>query len=131
MPRWTSGSLAEGDVLGYVDKAAQRHRLKRLELDDVIPYSFECDLVKVVPVFDGKVIRGDAGAGVTGRCAARRTTGDEERGPVPKDRPPSSSGSASRPARRGQARSNRSSIITLSHAATKSRTNFSCASSLA
>ena len=52
-------SLAEGDVLGYVEKAAQRHRLKRLGLDDVIPYSFECDQVKVVPVFDGKAIRAD------------------------------------------------------------------------
>ncbi len=52
--------LAQGDVLAYVEKAAQRHRLKRLGLDDVIPYSFECDLVDVVPVFDGSVIRGDA-----------------------------------------------------------------------
>ena len=52
-------NLAEGDVLDYVEKAAQRHRLKKLELDDVIPYSFECDRVKVVPVFDGKVIKGD------------------------------------------------------------------------
>jgi 2-phosphosulfolactate phosphatase len=52
-------NLAEGDVLEYIEKAAQRHRLKRLELDDVIPYSFECDQVKVVPVFDGKVIKGD------------------------------------------------------------------------
>ena len=50
-------SLAEGDVLAYVEKAAHRHRLKRLELDDVIPYSFECDQVTVVPVFDGKVIK--------------------------------------------------------------------------
>jgi 2-phosphosulfolactate phosphatase len=52
-------NLAEGDVLGYIEKAAQRHRLKGLGLDDVIPYSFECDQVKVVPVFDGKVIKGD------------------------------------------------------------------------
>ncbi len=51
--------LAEGDVLGYIDKAAQRHRLKRLELDDVIPYSFACDQVEVVPVFDGHVIKAD------------------------------------------------------------------------
>ena len=49
--------LAEVDVLGYIDKAAQRHRLKRLGLDDVIPYSFSCDQVGVVPVFDGEVIR--------------------------------------------------------------------------
>ena len=52
-------SLAEGNVLEYIEKAAHRHRLKKLGLDDVIPYSFECDLVKVVPVFDGKVIKGD------------------------------------------------------------------------
>jgi len=51
-------NLAEGDVLGYVEKAAQRHRLKKLGLDDVIPYSFEFDRVKVVPVFDGKLIKG-------------------------------------------------------------------------
>jgi 2-phosphosulfolactate phosphatase len=50
---------AEGDLLGYVEKAAQRHRLKRLGLDDVIPYSFTCDEVSVVPVFDGSVIKGE------------------------------------------------------------------------
>jgi 2-phosphosulfolactate phosphatase len=48
---------AEGDVLGYLEKAAQRHRLERLGLDDVIPYSFECDRTDVVPVFDGEAIR--------------------------------------------------------------------------
>jgi 2-phosphosulfolactate phosphatase len=53
-------SLARGDMLGYIEKAAHRHRLKRLGLDDVLPYSFTCDLVQVVPVFDGKVIKGDA-----------------------------------------------------------------------
>jgi 2-phosphosulfolactate phosphatase len=50
--------LAEDDALGYVETAAQRHRLKRLGLDDVIPYSFAFDLVDVVPVFDGRLIRG-------------------------------------------------------------------------
>ena len=50
--------LAEGDVLDYIEKAAQRHRLKKLGLDDVIPYSFEHDQVDVVPVFDGKLIKG-------------------------------------------------------------------------
>jgi 2-phosphosulfolactate phosphatase len=52
--------LAEGDVLDYIEKAAQRHRLKNLGLDDVIPYSFDRDLVQVVPVFDGKLIKDDA-----------------------------------------------------------------------
>jgi 2-phosphosulfolactate phosphatase len=53
-------SLAEGDVLGYIEKAAQRHRLKNLGLDDVLPYSFAFDQVDVVPVFDGEAIRADA-----------------------------------------------------------------------
>ncbi len=51
--------VAERDVLGYVEKAAQRHRLKRLGLDDVLPYSFEQDAVDVVPVVDGDVIRAE------------------------------------------------------------------------
>jgi 2-phosphosulfolactate phosphatase len=50
-------SIAKHDVLGYIEKAAHRHRLKRLGLDDVIPYSFTLDLTDVVPVFDGKEIR--------------------------------------------------------------------------
>ena len=56
-------NLAEGDVLRCIERAAQRHRLKRPGVDDVIPYSFECDQVKVVPVFDGEVIKGDGAAG--------------------------------------------------------------------
>ena len=59
-------SLAEGDVLGYIEKAAQRHRLQKLGLDDVIPYSFECDQVKVVPVFDGRLIKGQVPQPPTG-----------------------------------------------------------------
>jgi 2-phosphosulfolactate phosphatase len=50
-------NLAKTDVLGYIEKAAHRHRLKRLGLDDVIPFSFTQDLTDVVPVFDGKEIR--------------------------------------------------------------------------
>jgi 2-phosphosulfolactate phosphatase len=52
--------LAEGDPIGYIEKAAQRHRLRRLGLDDVLPYSFALDQAPVVPVFDGSAIRGDA-----------------------------------------------------------------------
>ncbi|MEI7664157.1 MAG: 2-phosphosulfolactate phosphatase [Bacteroidota bacterium] len=43
--------LAQPDILGYVEKAAHRHRLKKLELDDVIPYSFSIDSTRVVPVY--------------------------------------------------------------------------------
>ena len=49
-------SLAKDDVLIYVEKAAHRHRLKKLGLDDVIPYSFTIDQVDVVPVFNGRTI---------------------------------------------------------------------------
>ena len=47
-------NLAKSDILGYIEKAAHRHRLKKLGLDDVIPYSFTADQTKVVPVFNGK-----------------------------------------------------------------------------
>ena len=50
-------SLAEADLPGYIEKAAHRHRLKRLGLDDVIPYSLTFDLTDVVPLFDGKSIK--------------------------------------------------------------------------
>ena len=63
--------LAEGNVLDYIEKAAQRLRLQKLGLDDVIPYSFDCDRVRVVPVFDGKAIRGDVAHRGSGRSEAR------------------------------------------------------------
>lgn len=47
---------AKDDLLGYMEKAAHRHRLKKLGLDDVIPYSFRIDLSDVVPVFEGESI---------------------------------------------------------------------------
>ena len=45
--------LAQPDILGYIEKAAHRHRLKKLELDDVIPYSFTLNSTSVVPVYVG------------------------------------------------------------------------------
>ena len=50
-------NLAKTDILGYIEKAAHRHRLKQLGLDDVIPYSFTMNQTDAVPVFDGKEIR--------------------------------------------------------------------------
>ena len=43
-------SLAKGDLMGYIDKAAQRHRLKKNKLDDVIGYCHTFDLTDRVPV---------------------------------------------------------------------------------
>jgi 2-phosphosulfolactate phosphatase len=50
-------NLAKTDIPAYLEKAAHRHRLKRLGLDDVIAYSFTPDQTDVVPVFDGKEIK--------------------------------------------------------------------------
>jgi len=50
-------NVAKADILQYIKKAAHSYRLKKLGLDDVIPYSFTADQTKVVPVFDGKEIR--------------------------------------------------------------------------
>jgi len=50
-------NIARTDITGYLEKAAHRHRLKKLGLDDVIPYSFTPDTTPVVPVFEGGVIR--------------------------------------------------------------------------
>jgi len=48
--------MARPDLPGYIEKAAHRHRLKKLGLDDVIPYSLELDTTDVVPVFQGSEI---------------------------------------------------------------------------
>jgi 2-phosphosulfolactate phosphatase len=50
-------NVAKPDILSYIQKAAHNSRLKKLGLDDVIPYSFTFDQTNVVPVFDGKVIK--------------------------------------------------------------------------
>jgi 2-phosphosulfolactate phosphatase len=50
-------NLAKNDIPGYIEKAAHRHRLKLLGLDDVLEYSFTQDQTDVVPVFDGNEIR--------------------------------------------------------------------------
>lgn len=48
--------IAGNDLVGYVDKAMHRERLRSLGLDDVIPYSFLPDQTGVVPVFNGNEI---------------------------------------------------------------------------
>ncbi len=43
-------NLAKSDLLAYVDKSAQRHRLKKNGLDDVIEYCLTPDLTRIIPV---------------------------------------------------------------------------------
>jgi 2-phosphosulfolactate phosphatase len=50
-------SLAKNDLFGYIQKAAQRNRLKKNNLDDVIEYCLAIDQTKIIPVFiDNKLI---------------------------------------------------------------------------
>jgi 2-phosphosulfolactate phosphatase len=43
-------SIAEIDVLTYIEKAAHRKRLQKLGLDDVLEYCFTTDTSKVIPL---------------------------------------------------------------------------------
>jgi phosphosulfolactate phosphohydrolase-like enzyme len=45
---------AEKDMMAYIEKAAQRHRLKKNKLDDVIAYCHEHDLTSIIPVLKGQ-----------------------------------------------------------------------------
>lgn len=44
--------VAKGDMMGYIEKVAQRHRLKANNLDDVIEYCHEFDTTKLIPVLE-------------------------------------------------------------------------------
>ena len=43
---------AKGDMMGYIEKVAQRHRLKANNLDDVIEYCHEFDTTELIPVLE-------------------------------------------------------------------------------
>jgi len=45
-------NIAKENLLAYVDKAAQRHRLKKNGLDDVIEYCLTADLTRIIPVLN-------------------------------------------------------------------------------
>ena len=49
-------NIAKKDPLAYIEKAAHRHRLKKLNLDDVLEYTFINDTTNVVPVLKGNVL---------------------------------------------------------------------------
>jgi len=50
-------NVAKHDVMSYLEKVAQRHRLKRLGLDDVLKYCFTPDSTQVIPFLKkGKLV---------------------------------------------------------------------------
>jgi 2-phosphosulfolactate phosphatase len=42
-------SIAKKDIMGYIEKVAQRHRLKKNKLDDVLEYCHTFDLTSKIP----------------------------------------------------------------------------------
>lgn len=49
-------NLAEPDLLGYIDKAAQRSRLRKHGLDDVIEYCHTFNKTNIIPLYsDGSI----------------------------------------------------------------------------
>jgi 2-phosphosulfolactate phosphatase len=42
-------NLAKNDLMGYIEKTAQRHRLKKSKLDDVIGYCHTMNLTHLIP----------------------------------------------------------------------------------
>jgi 2-phosphosulfolactate phosphatase len=48
--------LAESDLVSYIDKAANRTRLKKLGLDSAIEYCHTQDITDVIPVLEGEVL---------------------------------------------------------------------------
>jgi 2-phosphosulfolactate phosphatase len=49
--------LAKGNPLQYIEKAAHRHRLKRMGLDDILEYALTQDITEAIPVLVDGVIR--------------------------------------------------------------------------
>ncbi len=45
--------LAKGDPLSYIQKAAHRHRLRHMGLDDILEYSLTVDAAPCLPVLKG------------------------------------------------------------------------------
>jgi 2-phosphosulfolactate phosphatase len=49
--------IASQDMMAYIDKVAQRSRLRKNGLDDVIGYCHEIDLTELIPVLNGDHLR--------------------------------------------------------------------------
>jgi len=49
-------NIAKSDLISYIDKAAQRSRLRINGLDDVIEYCHSVDLTEIIPVYSNGLI---------------------------------------------------------------------------
>jgi len=50
--------IAKDDLRNYIEKAAQRHRLKKNKLDDVIDYCLTLDQTNVIPILENDYLIG-------------------------------------------------------------------------
>ena len=50
-------SLAKSDLMGYIKKAAQKERLRKINSADVIPYCHEFDLTDIVPIYRDGILK--------------------------------------------------------------------------
>ena len=51
-------SLAQPDLIGYIQKAAQNERLRTIHAADAIPFCFQFDLTDIVPIYKHGVLKG-------------------------------------------------------------------------
>jgi 2-phosphosulfolactate phosphatase len=49
-------NVAKDDMMSYIDKVAQKHRLKKNGLDDVIEYCHDFDITDIIPEFKNGII---------------------------------------------------------------------------
>jgi 2-phosphosulfolactate phosphatase len=50
-------SIAKNDLMVYIEKCAHKHRLKKIGLDNVIPYCFNIDTINSIPVYKDGIIK--------------------------------------------------------------------------
>jgi len=50
-------SIAKTDLLGYIEKAAQRSRLREKGLDDCIEFCLQPDFTDIIPVNRNKILK--------------------------------------------------------------------------
>jgi 2-phosphosulfolactate phosphatase len=51
-------SIAQPDLMGYIQKAAHNERLRKINAADAIPYCLETDRTNIVPIYRNGVLRG-------------------------------------------------------------------------
>jgi 2-phosphosulfolactate phosphatase len=49
-------SKAKNNLMVYIEKCAHKHRLKKIGLDNVIPYCFKIDTINSIPVYKDGII---------------------------------------------------------------------------